>query len=141
MSEWTKEHNEWMTGAGVICLTCQRHKAPRGRSVPMEIANGMCDHECAGYAQHPVPGDLWPGEKREEFGYPKECPLCSVPIARAVAALEACAGMSDPAREIAELKEKAKRYDDGLSAKRVDPLLDALARDVARSGDKRGERT
>jgi hypothetical protein len=58
-------------GVAVDCTTCGRRKAPRGRSVAAEAANGMCSWDCPGYAQDPDPGDLWPGEKRAEFGYPR----------------------------------------------------------------------
>ena len=38
----------------------------------MEMANSLCgDWDCPGYSQPPDPGDLWPGETREQFGYPK----------------------------------------------------------------------
>ena len=30
----------------------------------------MCDHECDGYRLAPFPGDLWPGETAEQFGFP-----------------------------------------------------------------------
>jgi hypothetical protein len=31
----------------------------------------MCtDDQCADYYNDPKPGDLWPGETEEEFGYP-----------------------------------------------------------------------
>ncbi len=56
-------------GVAVDCTVCRKRKAPRGRSVPCEMANGMCDFECPGYYQDPKPGDLWPGEKRSDFGY------------------------------------------------------------------------
>jgi hypothetical protein len=55
-------------GVAVKCRTCGQRKAPRGRSVPMEMY--LCDHECPGYREEPYPGYLWPGETREEFGYP-----------------------------------------------------------------------
>jgi hypothetical protein len=44
------------------CLTCHREKAPVGRSVPMEAANGYCTDECTGYREDPTVGHLWPGE-------------------------------------------------------------------------------
>lgn len=44
------------------CATCDKTKAPRGRSVPMECARGYCDSECPGYFTEPTPGHLWPGE-------------------------------------------------------------------------------
>lgn len=56
-------------GVGVECVVCYLRKKPRGRSAPFEMANSLCDHECPGYTMEPYPGDLWPGETREEFGY------------------------------------------------------------------------
>ena len=41
----------------VYCVVCKLPKAPYGPR--------MCDHKCSGYDC-----DLWPGETREEFGYP-----------------------------------------------------------------------
>lgn len=58
------------TGSSVECACCGRYKAPRGRSVPMEIEGSYCARECPGHDCAPLPGDLWPGETREEFGYP-----------------------------------------------------------------------
>ena len=52
------------------CTVCGMHKAPRGRSVPMEMSSGYCPYECSGNALDPRPGHLWPGEiareKRDE---------------------------------------------------------------------------
>ncbi len=59
---------EQAVGRAVTCTVCDRTKAPSGRSVPMEMF--MCDHDCEGYMLSPHPGDLWPGETAEEFGYP-----------------------------------------------------------------------
>ena len=56
-------------GEAVYCTICQRRKKPRGRSAPWEIASSLCDSDCDGYYQEPYPGQLWPGETREEFGY------------------------------------------------------------------------
>lgn len=56
-------------GCAPICTSCHRRKNPIGRSAAPEMANGLCDLECAGYRQDPTPCDLWPGEKREDFGY------------------------------------------------------------------------
>lgn len=44
------------------CAVCKRRKSPRGRSVPMEAANGYCCMDCPGYWQEPHVGHLWPGE-------------------------------------------------------------------------------
>jgi hypothetical protein len=44
------------------CAVCGMRKKPRGRSAPLEAANGYCDDDCPGYRQEPRPGHLWPGE-------------------------------------------------------------------------------
>ena len=54
-------------GYGVVCTVCGRTKAPVGRSVPVELC--MCDHDCAGYDQEPLPSHLWPRESEADFGY------------------------------------------------------------------------
>ena len=57
-------------GIAVECKVCHRTKAPRGRSVADAVWNSMCtDDQCKGYYDEPKPGDLWPGETEEEFGY------------------------------------------------------------------------
>jgi hypothetical protein len=56
-------------GVAVECTICHRRKAPRGRSVAAAMANSMCDDDCPGYRLDPYPGQLWPGETKEEFGY------------------------------------------------------------------------
>ena len=56
-------------GVAVDCAVCGMRKKPIGRSAPLEMANSMCDDDCPGYRQDPYPGQLWPGETREEFGY------------------------------------------------------------------------
>jgi hypothetical protein len=54
-----------------ICTTCGRTKAPRGRSISDATYNSYCTREqCKGYDEEPRPGDLWPGETAEEFGFP-----------------------------------------------------------------------
>lgn len=59
-------------GRAVYCRTCGQRKAPRGRSVPLCMY--LCDHECPGWEQAPHPGDLWPEETAEQFGFPCEGP-------------------------------------------------------------------
>lgn len=44
------------------CARCHRRKSPRGRSIPLAMAGGLCDHDCPGYSEDPKPGHLWPGE-------------------------------------------------------------------------------
>ena len=56
-------------GVAVDCAVCGMRKKPIGRSAPLEMANSLCDGDCPGYRQDPYPGQLWPGETREEFGY------------------------------------------------------------------------
>ena len=49
----------------VRCATCGRSKAPRGRSVPMEMYGALCTSNspaCAGYEDDPQPDCRWPGE-------------------------------------------------------------------------------
>lgn len=55
-------------GIDVRCETCSQSKQPVGRSAPMEAR--YCNSDCKGYYQPPYPGNLWPGETEEEFGYP-----------------------------------------------------------------------
>lgn len=57
-------------GIAVDCQTCGLRKSPVGRSVPLPMANSLCDFECPGYREEPRPGSLWPGELASEFGYP-----------------------------------------------------------------------
>jgi hypothetical protein len=45
-----------------VCQRCKRRKAPRGRSVAMEMQGALCDYDCTGYREDPQPGHLWPGE-------------------------------------------------------------------------------
>jgi len=56
-------------GVAVTCSICGLRKKPRGRDAPLAMANSLCDHECPGYDQPPEPGDLWPGETKEDFGF------------------------------------------------------------------------
>lgn len=48
--------------AAPICTICGMRKRPHGRSVALEMENGMCGHDCTGYNQEPRAGHLWPGE-------------------------------------------------------------------------------
>ena len=48
--------------AAPTCAVCHRTKAPFGRSIPLEMANGMCSDDCEGYRMEPRVGHLWPGE-------------------------------------------------------------------------------
>lgn len=50
-------------GPLAICVVCGLRKKPRGRSAPLEMANGLCDFECPGYGQDPEQCELWPGER------------------------------------------------------------------------------
>jgi hypothetical protein len=56
-------------GVAVECVVCHRRKKPVGRSAPDAMAGSLCDSECPGYYEDPRPGQLWPGETREEFGF------------------------------------------------------------------------
>ena len=42
------------------CKVCHLLKKPIGRDAPAAMANSLCDHECDGYAQDPMPGYEWP---------------------------------------------------------------------------------
>lgn len=66
------ENDPRYIGIAVNCAVCGLRKQPFGRSAPMSSAGGLCaGDECPGYMQEPKPGDLWPGERREDFGFPK----------------------------------------------------------------------
>ncbi len=56
-------------GVAVTCTVCDKRKKPIGRAAPLEMGNSLCDYECEGYTADPQPGQLWPGETREEFGF------------------------------------------------------------------------
>ena len=45
------------------CKTCGKRKAPRGRSIPLPMAGGLCDTDCPGYNEEPRSGHYWPGEE------------------------------------------------------------------------------
>lgn len=47
----------------VDCAVCLKRKAPRGRSVPTEVASGYCNPFCEGYDRPPKAPHLWPEEK------------------------------------------------------------------------------
>jgi len=61
-----------MTANWVTCATCGRHKAPRGRSVALEMYGTLCEGQfaetylgrpgCPGYNEEPRPDCRWPGE-------------------------------------------------------------------------------
>jgi hypothetical protein len=56
-------------GIAVYCTTCGHRKKPVGRAAPLSMH--LCNaFECDGYYQEPHPGQLWPGERESEFGYP-----------------------------------------------------------------------
>lgn len=56
-------------GVAVNCTVCGMRKKPIGRSAAMEMAASLCDDDCPGYREEPYPGQLWPGETREQFGF------------------------------------------------------------------------
>ena len=56
-------------GVAVYCTTCELWKKPNGRDAAAIIANSLCDRDCPGYMEEPLPGHLWPGEKQEDYGY------------------------------------------------------------------------
>lgn len=46
------------------CLTCGKLKAPRGRSLPMEMSGSYCQlgDDCEGYSKYPEADTFFPGE-------------------------------------------------------------------------------
>jgi hypothetical protein len=57
-------------GISVTCPKCLLTKAPRGRSVSMDTYGSYCNRDiCPYYWDDPKPGDLFPGETEQEFGY------------------------------------------------------------------------
>jgi hypothetical protein len=68
LREWIQPSNyDEVGGPLVVCVVCGRAKSPRGRSAPLEMVG--CDWDCPGYSLEPRAGDLWPGERRSDFGY------------------------------------------------------------------------
>lgn len=55
-------------GYTVKCTVCQCIKKPWGRSAPAE--SYLCDSDCPGYHDEPLPSNLWPNESEADFGYP-----------------------------------------------------------------------
>jgi hypothetical protein len=65
--------SESKKGVRVICVICGGLKKPIGRSAPLAMHSSYCEYDrCAGHAQDPKVGWLWPGESEADFGYP--CP-------------------------------------------------------------------
>lgn len=92
--------NRLLVGHRVECTVCHRTKKPWGRDASLGSANGYCDHSCGGYRLDPQPGDLWPGEKREDFGFPDEL----VAIAQRISELEADASkLAEVVHDLARL--------------------------------------
>ena len=60
--------------ARVRCTTCDRLKAPVGRSLPLEMVNGYCGRDCDGYRESPEPGHLFQGELHRLRM--RDCPVC-----------------------------------------------------------------
>lgn len=59
-----------LKGCEPECATCHRTKKPVGR-YGGAYEQGLCNDECEGYRKEPTPCDMWPGESREDFGYPE----------------------------------------------------------------------
>lgn len=68
-SGWRAPHDPPHIGVEVVCTTCGKHKAPRGRSLPVEFGPSLCTDDCSGYYEEPKPGDLFLGESCVDFGY------------------------------------------------------------------------
>lgn len=65
------ETNPLYTGQKLAwCKTCQRAKKPLGRDASVDA--DLCDRDCPGWFSDPFPKDLWPGERREDFGFPAD---------------------------------------------------------------------
>ena len=63
-------------GRSVKCETCDKYKAPIGRSVAIAMAGSYCDDECTGYRDEPHPGWLFPGELwSDTFGDMTDIPV------------------------------------------------------------------
>lgn len=73
-----------IVGRAVQCEVCHRDKVPRGRDSPAMMHGSFCDDECPGHRQDPFPGDLWPGEKSRDFGYPCSGPADKWPVRTAI---------------------------------------------------------
>jgi len=110
-----------VVGFAVKCKTCGRTKAPTGRSLSRATGSSYCTFECKGYTDLPHPGDLFPGETAEEFGY-----TCSGPT------------VEDPAAQGAkEVQDKINETGcTGLEALRqvLDDVEDSASDDVAVDG-------
>lgn len=48
--------------ATVYCTTCEKRKAPVGRSVGLGADDLYCNLDCTGYRADPKPPHLWPNE-------------------------------------------------------------------------------
>lgn len=59
-----------LKGCAPQCAVCGRTKKPGGR-YGGAYEQWLCSGDCEGYWKEPTPCDLWPGESREDFGYPK----------------------------------------------------------------------
>lgn len=60
-----------------ICTTCDKGKAPRGRSIPAVMYGTLCDDDCSGFYDEPSSGDHWPDEEcADTKADPGVCQLC-----------------------------------------------------------------
>ena len=57
---------EMRKGKTVICLVCNKPKAPHGRSLPDMYYDTYCTFECEGYYKDPQPDCLFEGEEKDE---------------------------------------------------------------------------
>jgi len=63
------------------CETCGMRKSPVGRSVPIEMANSLCNDDCDGYRKDPQPSGHWIGEECAAFSnFTNECAICGAPV-------------------------------------------------------------
>lgn len=54
-------------GIAVFCETCGLLKKPIGRDAPAD--SYYCTSDCRGYRDKPYPGQLWPGETDDQYGF------------------------------------------------------------------------
>ena len=50
----------------VICLRCGLRKKPVGRSAPLVMAASLCDDDCQGYREPPLPPHYWSKQEYED---------------------------------------------------------------------------
>ena len=59
------------------CTTCHKSKAPCGRSVPMEMVASLCNSDCEGYNQRPVPSSYWSENEEPLFPFDRKAMIAA----------------------------------------------------------------